>query len=498
MPRADEHFDVLIVGAGISGIGAAYHLKTACPGKSFLAIDALESFGGTWLWHKYPGIRSDSDLYTFGYGFKPWVGAPIATGAEILKYLGEVIEENGLSPHIRYRHRVSRARWSSAENLWHVEATRADGESIRFTCNFLWMCQGYYRHAEGYTPDWPEMETFKGTIVHPQNWPDSLDYANKRLLVIGSGATAATLIPSLAPGAAHVTMLQRSPTYFFPDRNRNKLADTLRELDVSEDIVHDIVRRKIVRDQAKFLKRSVADPDTVKSELLRGLSAFLSEEEIAKNFTPSYRPWRQRIALVPDADLFQAIQSRKASVVTGEVERFTQTGVRLKSGDEIAADVIITATGFNICPLGDITFEVDGKTVTFCETLTYRGVMFTGLPNLAWIFGYFRAASWTLKADLVAQFVCRLLNAMELRGAKRVSVELRPEDEGMELAGWVDPETFNPGYLQRGMHLLPKRGNKPDWEPSQDYLWEKDALPRVDFDDPIFVFDKPGGLRKTG
>ncbi|HEY1710754.1 MAG TPA: NAD(P)/FAD-dependent oxidoreductase [Rhizomicrobium sp.] len=483
-----EHFDVLIVGAGISGIDGAYHLKKECPGKSFVMLEALESFGGTWHWHKYPGIRSDSDLYTFGYGFKPWIGAPIATAAEILKYLGDVIAENDLVPHIRYRHRVAQARWSSTDNLWYIEASDDKGRAAAFTCNFLWMCQGYYRHAEGYTPDWPGMDEFRGPVVHPQTWPEGLNYANKRVLVIGSGATAATLVPAMAPDSAHVTMLQRSPTYFFPDRNRNRLADTLRELDVDEEIVHDIVRRKIVRDQAKFLERAIADPETVKADMLRGLSPFLSDAEIEKNFTPNYRPWRQRIALVPDADLFRALQSGKASVVTDEIARFTETGVQLKSGKEIATDIVVTATGFNICPLGDVRFIVDGKTVTFSETVTYRGMMFTGLPNLVWIFGYFRAASWTLKADLVARFVCRLLNAMGARGAKKVSVELRPEDEGMELAAWVDTEVFNPGYLQRGMQLLPRRGNKPEWEPSQDYVWEKEALPRVSFDDPIFVF----------
>jgi cation diffusion facilitator CzcD-associated flavoprotein CzcO len=484
-----EHFDVLIVGAGISGVGGAYHLTQQCPDKTFVVLEALEDFGGTWRTHKYPGIRSDSDLYTFGYRFKPWVGPPIATGEAILQYMGEVIEENDLARHIRYRHRISQAAWSSADNRWHIIAEQTDtGEVRRFTAGFLWMCQGYYRHSKGYTPEWPGMADFKGRIVHPQTWPEDLDLTGKRAVIIGSGATAATLLPNIADDCAHVTLLQRSPTYFIPGRNANDLADTLRELEIDEAWIHEIVRRKILHDQDAFTRRAVAEPEAVKQELLAGVSAFVGQETTDKHFTPTYRPWRQRIAFVPDGDIFQAVKAGKASVVTDEIERFTPTGLQLKSGETLDADVIITATGFNLNVLGDIAFSIDGKALTFGDTVTYRGMMFTGVPNLVWVFGYFRA-SWTLRADLVADFVCRLLRRMDEKGARKVTVALRPEDEGMALSSWIDPENFNPGYLMRGMDLLPKRGDRAEWQHSQDYWREKDELPAIDLDDAAFVYE---------
>ncbi len=484
-----ENFDVLIVGAGISGVGAAYHLTHQRPGTSFVVLEALDSFGGTWWTHRYPGIRSDSDLYTFGYRFKPWTGTPIASAEEILKYMGEVIEDNGLAKHIRYNHKILTASWSSPDKRWTIEATdTASGETRRFTANFLWMCQGYYRHSEGYTPEWPGMDRFQGQVVHPQNWPQDLDYAGKNVLVIGSGATAATLIPAIANESAHVTMLQRSPTYFIPGRNVNDLADTLRQLQVDETWIHEIVRRKILFDQDTFTRRSFEQPEEVKRELLGMVRAFLGPDyDVEKHFTPTYRPWRQRIAFVPDGDIFQGIRSGKASVVTDEIESFTEKGILLKSGEELTADIIVTATGFNLNVLGDIDFVIDGKPLNFNDTVTYRGMMFTGIPNMLWIFGYFRA-SWTLRADLLADFVCRLLAHMEQKGATRVDVALRPEDKDMELLPWIDPENFNPGYLMRGMDLLPKRGAKPEWQHSQDYWREKDELPLIDLDGPEFIY----------
>jgi len=360
---AVEHFDVLIVGAGISGVGGAYHLSHQCPGTSFVVLESQESFGGTWLTHKYPGIRSDSDLYTFGYRFKPWVGAPIASAEEILKYMGEVIEENDLDRHIRYGHRITSARWSSQDNLWTIEAVRTDtGETARFTANFLWMCQGYYRHSAGYTPEWPGMADFGGKIVHPQTWPEDLDYKGKKVVIIGSGATAATLAPALAGDCAHVTVLQRSPTYFIPARNENELANTLRELEIDEAWIHEIVRRKILHDQDVFTRRAFNEPEVVKQELLAGVRAYLGPDyDIEKDFTPSYRPWRQRIAFVPDGDLFKGIVAGKASVVTDQIDRFTESGILLKSGKLLTADIIVTATGFNLNVLGDIDFVIDGK-----------------------------------------------------------------------------------------------------------------------------------------
>ena len=483
-----EHFNVLIVGAGISGVGAAYHLTQQCPDRSFVVLEALESFGGTWWMHRYPGIRSDSDLYTFGYRFKPWTGPPIATAQEILDYMGEVVEENDLAQHIRYNHRITTARWSSDDNLWTIEATREDGEVQRFTANFLWMCQGYYRHSEGYTPEWEGMDDFHGEIVHPQTWPEDLQYAGKNVIVIGSGATTATLVPAIAGDCEHVTILQRSPTYFIPGRNVNDLADTLREIEIDETWIHEIVRRKTLFDQSIFTQRSFDEPEKVKSELLGGVRAYLGDDfDIETHFTPSYRPWRQRIAFVPDGDLFEGIKSGKASIVTDEIDRFTGAGILLKSGEELEADIIVTATGFNMNVLGDIDFVIDDEPLVFSETVNYRGMMFTGVPNMLWIFGYFRA-SWTLRADLLADFVCRLLAHMDEKGVSRVDVVLRPEDEEMELLPWIDTENFNPGYLLRALDLLPKRGDKPEWQHSQDYWREKDEIPAIDLDGPEFVY----------
>jgi len=487
-PADAVHVDVLIVGAGISGIGAAWHLRHQTPQKSFAILESMESFGGTWVTHKYPGIRSDSDLYTFGYRFKPWVGPPIATAAEILAYMREVIDENELARHIRYGHHIHAASWSSAEKRWTISGTRGEGEPFTVTANFLWMCQGYYRHSQGYTPEWEGMADFKGAIVHPQTWPEDMDLAGKRVVVIGSGATAATLVPAIADKCAHVTLLQRSPTYFYPHPNSNELADRLRQLEVDESWVHEIVRKSILFDQAEITRRAMEEPETVKAELLEAARAYLGPDfDIDTHFTPRYRPWQQRLAFLPDGDLFQGLAAGKASVVTDHIRRFTEKGIELESGNVLEADVIVTATGFNLCITGDIAFAVDGKPVNLADTVTYRGMMFTGVPNLVWIMGYFRA-SWTLRVDLVADFVCRLLDHMDAREAKKVEVALRPEDHNMPLLPWIDTDNFNPGYLARGMHLLPKRGDKPEWMHNQDYWSECRELPLIDLDDPAFRY----------
>ncbi len=484
-----EHFDVLIIGAGISGIGSAYHLTQQCPGMSYVVLEAQAGFGGTWRTHTYPGIRSDSDLFTFGYRFKPWTGPPIATAQEILAYLGEVIDENGLGPHVRYGHTITRAAWSSADKVWTIEATdAANGAAKMFTCGFLWMCQGYYRHDAGYTPDWPGMADFKGRIVHPQTWPHDIDLRDKHVVVIGSGATAATLVPNIADDCARVTLLQRSPTWFRTGRNAVEIADTLRELQVDPAWIHEIVRRKILFDQSVFTQQTFDHPDAVAKELLAAVRAVVGDSvDVDKHFTPSYRPWRQRIAFIPDADLFKAVRDGKASVVTDAIERFTPTGLALKSGATLDADIIVTATGFHLSMLGNIPFEVDGRHLDMADTVTYRGMMFTGVPNMAWVFGYFRA-SWTLRADLVADFACRLLKHMQAKGVRQVTPALRPEDEDMALLPWIDPENFNPGYLMRSMHLMPKRGTKRDWQHTQDYWREKDEFPVIDLDDAAFVY----------
>lgn len=488
MTSSDAHVDVLIVGAGISGIGGAYHLQQQRPDTSFVILEALDGFGGTWRTHTYPGIRSDSDLFTFGYRFKPWSGAPIATAEEILTYLGEVIDENDLDRHIRYRHRITAASWDTEAARWTIRATdhgtdEADGVERTFTADFLYMCQGYYRHRDGYTPDWPGMDRFDGPIVHPTEWPDDLDYRDKRVVVIGSGATAATLIPAMAPDVEHITMLQRSPTFFATGRNHNELAQMLRELEIPDEWTHEIVRRKILHDQAMITRMSRDEPELVKAELFGGIKAILGEDyELDPDFTPRYRPWRQRIAFVPDGDLFHAIAKGQASVVTDEIATFTSDGIELASGETLQADIVVTATGFHLNVLGDIAFTVDGEPLDFSRTVTWRGALFTGIPNLAWVFGYFRA-SWTLRADLIADLLCRLLDTLDAKGARIVVPALRPEDEGMPLLPWVDPENFNPGYLQRGMHLLPKQGDRQPWLHTQDYWTEKDELPAASLDD---------------
>ncbi|NCF17722.1 MAG: SidA/IucD/PvdA family monooxygenase [Haliea sp.] len=487
-PGGLEHFDVLIVGAGISGIGAAHHLGEKCPGKRYAILESKESYGGTWRQHTYPGIRSDSDLYTFGYGFKPWTGQPIASGDAILDYLGEAIDEDHIDRHIRYRHEVLSASWSAEEQRWMVTARRTDsGDTVQFSCTFLWMCQGYYRHSEGYTPRWEGMEDFKGPIVHPQTWPEDLDYRGKRVVVIGSGATAATLIPNMADDCEHITMLQRSPTYFWTGENRNELADQLRELEVPEEWVHEIVRRSILKLAKDIQYLSVSNPEVIKEELFNVIRSYLGEDFDMRHFTPSYRPWQQRLAYVPDGDLFEGIKSGKVSVVTDHIERFAENGIITKSGELLEADIIITATGFNLSVMGDIDFDVDGEAVDFSRTFTYRGIMNSGVPNMAFIFGYLRT-SWTMRVDLVCDFVCKLLNHMDELQAESCTPTLRESDRDMAIYPWIDEEEFNPGYMQRGKDLMPKRGDNEPWTFSADYYTEREQLPLVNLDDDTLVY----------
>jgi cation diffusion facilitator CzcD-associated flavoprotein CzcO len=487
--RADaEHFDVLIVGAGISGVAAGRHLNEQCPGLDYVILETQESYGGTWLTHKYPGIRSDSDLHTFGYSFKPWVGPPIATAEEIRKYMGEVIEENDLARRIRYRHRIDAASWSTPDKRWMLDVTQLEtGETLRFSCNFLWMCQGYYRHSEGYTPDWPGMADFKGIIKHPQTWDPDFDYSGMRVVVIGSGATAATVVPNMVDKAAHVTMLQRSPTYFRTGRNAIEIAEELRKLQVDEAWIHEIVRKKILFEQSAFTKRTFEEPDKVRQELIDNARSYLGPDFDVKHFSPSYRPWQQRLAFVPDADLFKAIAGGKASVVTDHIERFVENGILLKSGEVLEADLIVTATGFNMNVMGDIDFTIDGKSLNWADTVTYRGMMFTGVPNLAWVFGYFRA-SWTLRSDLIGDFVCNMLNHMQAKGVRMVTPQLRAEDHNMPLLPFISEDNFNPHYLTKALPMLPKRGDKPEWMHNQDYWAEKDEIPATDLDDAAFAY----------
>ena len=479
-----EYFDVLIVGAGISGIGVAHHLLEQRPEKTFVILEAQPGFGGTWRTHRYPGTRSDSDLYTYGYRFKPWTGAPIASKEEIVRYMADVIDADGLEEHIRYGHVITSADWSSDERRWFLRATRNDtGEQVSIAANFLWMCQGYYRHAQGYTPTWKGMDRFKGPIVHPQTWPEDLDYQDKRVVVIGSGATAATLIPAMAPDCAHITMLQRSPTYFFIRPNTNEVADMLRELDVPEEWVHEIVRRKILLDFGALTELALDYPDLAREELLRPIRETLGEDfDVDTHFNPRYEPWHQRIAIIPEGDLFDGIKKGQISVVTNQIEAFNETGIELASGEILEADIIITATGFNMNVLGDIDFRIDNVPLDIAKSVTYRGIMFSGVPNMVQVFGYFRA-SWTLRVDLIADFVCRLLGHMQEIGAASVTPVLRDEDQNMKLSPLIDPRDFNPGYLNRMIDELPRQGDHDPWLNAANYYVERDSLPHADLDD---------------
>ena len=476
---------MLIVGAGISGVGGAYHLQQHCPTKSFVLLETKHTFGGTWAQHTYPGIRSDSDLYTFGYSFKPWTGPPIATADEILTYMNEVIDENDLRRHIRYQHTIVRADWSSEANVWVLDVERGDtGDTVRFTCGFLWMCAGYYRHAEGYTPEWPGMDRYQGRIVHPQTWPDDLDYTGKRVLVVGSGATAATIIPAMADDCEHVTMLQRSPTYFYPRPNTDELAETLRDLQIPDEWLHEIMRRKILRDGQIIHELSASHPELVIDELLTAARGYLGDDfDIDTHFRPRYLPWTQRIAVVPDGDLFLGIRSGKVDVVTDHIDTFTEKGILLKSGTELEADIIVTATGFNLNALGDAEITLDGRPVDYADAVTYRGIMFSGIPNMASVFGYLRT-SWTMRADLISGFVCRLLNHMDEIEASVVTPTIADADLEMERKPFIPPDEFNPGYMIRGRELMPKQGSHAPWVASNDYYQEQHEIPAIDLDEP--------------
>lgn len=488
-----EHRDVIIIGAGISGIGAACHLQRECPGKDYVILEARDAIGGTWDLFRYPGIRSDSDLYTYEYDFKPWYGQPIATAAEILRYLHEVVDENKLEPHIRFGHRVSRAVWSTEEALWTVEAKNNDGETRCFTGRFLFMCQGYFNHQAGYRPAFPGEENFKGLIIHPQQWPEDLDYTGKQIVVIGSGATAATIVPAVAERVAHVTQLQRSPSYYqlLDNLIEDDMIKELRALDVPPERIHDIKRRKSLENSRIFAERSASEPDIVRQELLALAATLLpADYDIGTHFTPRYDPWKERVCLLPDGDLLKAVASGKASIVTDHVECFVEEGILLKSGQTLQADIIVCATGIELCGLGNIEFTVDDNPVSLPDTWTYKGIMLSDLPNLAWTFGYIRS-SWTLRSDLIAHFVCRLLKTMDEAGMRQCTPRLRPEDQTMTAKPFIDSADFAPGYMRRGIGRLPKQGDREPWINSQNYYLEKDTLPEDSFEDGVLQFDNP-------
>ncbi|EYF08247.1 flavin-containing monooxygenase [Chondromyces apiculatus] len=466
-----EHLDVLIVGAGLSGIGAACHLQAKSPGKTYAILEARDAIGGTWDLFRYPGIRSDSDMYTLGYTFRPWEEAKaIADGPSIRSYIRETARDHGVDEKVRFGHRVGRADWSSADARWTVEVTRtgADagpdgGETLRLTCSFLFMCSGYYRYDEGYSPRFEGSERFRGQVVHPQHWPEDLDYAGKRVVVIGSGATAVTLVPAMAERAAHVTMLQRSPTYIFSLPSRDALADKLRGA-LPAKVAYPIVRWKNVLLSTLTYQLSRRSPGTMKSLIRKGLQRALPPDyDIDTHFKPTYDPWDQRLCIVPDGDLFEAVKSGKASVATGKIETFTETGIKLASGEELAADIIITATGLNLLVFGGLTLSVDGRPIDYPKTVSYKGTMLCGVPNFAYTLGYTNA-SWTLKADLVSGYVCRLLNYMDAHGYQQCT-PLAP-DPSVPTGAFLDLQS---GYVQRSLDALPKQGAVAPWRLHQNY-----------------------------
>ncbi len=466
--RMSEHFDVVVVGAGISGVGAAYHLQAHCPGRSYVVLEGREAMGGTWDLFRYPGIRSDSDMFTLGFSFRPWTEAKaIADGPSILNYLEETAREYGIDRHIRYHHRVKRAAWSSADAAWRVVAEHEGGE-VEFTCNFLFMCTGYYNYARGYSPEFPGAADFKGRIVHPQFWTSDIDYKDKRVVVIGSGATAVTLVPELAQQAAHVVMLQRSPTYIVSRPSEDSIANWLRRR-LPSKLAYGITRWKNVLGQQYFFRLMRKHPEKAKENIIAMVRAQLPGHDVDTHFTPTYNPWDQRLCLVPDADLFAAIREGKAEVVTDTIDRFTTAGIKLNSGKELEADLVVTATGLELQLMSDIPVSVDGNLVHLPQHLTYKGMMFSDVPNLAISFGYTNA-SWTLKADLTSGYVCRLLNAMKRRRMRQVTPRLAG---AVEETPFLD---FTSGYVQRAMARFPRQGTRTPWKLNQNYSRDLMAL----------------------
>ena len=467
-----EHFDVVVVGAGLSGIGAGYQLQTRAPDRSYVILEGREDLGGTWDLFRYPGIRSDSDMYTLGYAFKPWTDAKaIADGPSILRYLRETAQENGIDRHIRFSHRVVSAAWSTGDAVWTVTAERGPAkEAVTFTCNFLYLCSGYYNYAQGHAPEFPGADSFQGRIVHPQFWPQDLDYTGKRVVVIGSGATAVTLVPEMAKTAAHVTMLQRSPTYIVSRPSEDRFANWLRRT-VPAKLAYALVRWRNVLIGQYFYSRTRKHPDAAKRRIVGWVRDHLGPEfDVGKHFTPAYDPWDQRLCLVPDADLFEALKSGRASVVTDRIDAFTSAGVRLVNGDELPADVIVTATGLQLQLMSGIALTVDGVAEDPSKSLNYKGMMFSDIPNLALSFGYTNA-SWTLKSDLTSVYVCRLLNTMAARGLRQATPRIGNEE--------VVPEPFldfTSGYVQRAIDLFPKQGSKRPWKLHQNYTKDLMAL----------------------
>ena len=477
-----EHLDVLVVGAGLSGIGAGYHLQSTCPDRSYAILEARDDLGGTWDLFRYPGIRSDSDMYTLGFSFHPWRDPKaIADGPSILSYVRETAATYGIDRKIRYGHKVTRASWSSERACWTVEVARGDGSNVRLTCNFLFLCTGYYDYDAGYTPEFAGRETFGGQIVHPQHWPEDLDYSGKKVVVIGSGATAVTLVPEMARSAAQVTMLQRSPTYVVGMPADDQLSARLRKF-LPDSFVFLLARWLRIIMGLYFFRWCRRNPEKAKAMILKGAREALGPDyDVEKHFTPRYYPWEQRLCLAPYGDLFASVRSGAATVVTDTVERFVPEGIRTTSGELLEADLIVTATGLNMKIMSGLNLEVDGRVVSPSERMVYKGMMLSGVPNMAWTMGYTNA-SWTLKCDLTCAWVARLLNHMEENGWQEARPELDPDVEAEPLLD------FSSGYVQRVLDQMPQQGSRKPWRLNQNYLLDLMALRFGPMDDGTLKF----------
>ncbi|WP_304176207.1 NAD(P)/FAD-dependent oxidoreductase [Phenylobacterium aquaticum] len=486
-----EHFDVVIVGAGLSGIGAAVHLQTDCPTKTYAILEGREAIGGTWDLFRYPGIRSDSDMYTLGYVFKPWTEAKaIADGPSILRYVRDTARDHGVDSHIRFGHKVVSAAWSSEDAAWTITAVEG-GETRAFTCNFIFLCGGYYSYDGGYTPDFPGADSFQGRIVHPQQWPEDLDYTGKKVVVIGSGATAVTLVPEMAKTAAHVTMLQRSPTYVVSRPAEDAFANWLRSK-LPAKLAYAIIRWRNVLFGMYFYNFARKNPEQVKKSIIGMVREQLGPDyDVDTHFTPTYNPWDQRLCLVPDADLFAALKAGSASVVTDHIAAFTPTGIKLKSGQDLDADIIVTATGLVLKALNGLELTVDGRRVEAAKTLSYKGMMYSDVPNLASSFGYTNA-SWTLKCDLTCGYVCRLLNHMDRTGQRQATP--RRTDPSIGEQPWLD---FSSGYVQRAMESFPKQGTKAPWKLDQNYAVDLMNLKFAGVEDGVMEFSNPARRKQA-
>jgi len=482
----EKQVDILIVGAGISGVGLAAHLSTQCPNRSFEIIERRESFGGTWDLFKYPGIRSDSDMSTFGFNFKPWQKASVlADGSSIKDYLAEVIDEFKLKQKIHFQHRVISANYDSQSHKWSVVIEDDKQKQQTWVANFVFGCTGYYNYDQGFQPEFPNQSDFKGTFIHPQHWPENFNYAGKKVVIIGSGATAITLVPAMAKGGAgHVTMLQRSPTYIASIPSVDMIYDKMRKV-LPEDVAYKLTRARNIGVQRAVYAVAQKQPKLLRKFLLKSIEMQLKGKVDMKHFTPDYNPWDQRLCVVPDGDLFKILREGRASIETDQIEKFTETGIQLKSGKHLDADIIVSATGLNIQILGGIKATIDGQPLNTSQHMLYRGVMVSDVPNMAMIIGYINA-SWTLKVDIASEYICKLINHMDKNGYDQVI----PQGDATELMEDTVMGSLSSGYIARAADVMPKQGKHAPWKVSNNYLADRKELKQASFDDGVLKFEK--------